>query len=333
MILEKPLNNSASWQKLLADAITQPQQLLKMLKLEQAFTPENLAAANKFSLRVPHGFVARMEPGNLNDPLLRQVLPIGEELRLQPGYSSDPVGEHAVNPIPGLLHKYHGRVLLVLSSACAINCRYCFRREFSYADNTPGQLGWQQAVDYIAADPSIEEVILSGGDPLIIPDRILARLSAKLNTIAHLQSLRIHTRLPVVLPERITAEFIAWFTLARLQPILVTHINHPNEIDHTLRRAIGKLKNAGVTLLNQSVLLRGVNDQADTLINLSKKLFSMGILPYYLHLLDKVNGAAHFNIPQVAAKALWVQMVKALPGYLVPKLVQEEAGAAAKTSV
>ena len=330
MILKKSPNNRVSWQKVLAQAITNPQQLLSLLNLEHRLTPATLAAADQFALRVPHGFIARMEPGNLQDPLLRQVLPVDEELHLRAGYSHDPVGDRAANRMPGLLHKYYGRVLLLLGRTCAINCRYCFRRSFPYADNNPGQVGWQRAIDSIAADSSIEEVILSGADPLMVPDSILARLSRRLSAISHLKLLRIHTRLPVVLPERITDELIDWFAHSRLQPVFVAHINHENEIDAHVAQAMGKLRDAKITLLNQSVLLRGVNDTVETLINLSKALMTIGILPYYLHLLDKVHGAAHFNVPKAEAKQLWTQMARKLPGYLVPKLVQEQAGAAAK---
>jgi EF-P beta-lysylation protein EpmB len=332
MIAEKPINES-SWQKLLSQAITDPLELLKILKLEAAFSADMLNAAKKFSLRVPHGFVERMEKGNLNDPLLKQVLPISEELLPTPGYGADAVGDKLAIKRPGLIQKYHGRVLFTLTSSCAINCRFCFRREFPYADNNPGQAGWQEAIDYIAADASIQEVILSGGDPLMMPDKILAKLSEKLAAIPHLKILRIHTRLPVVLPERITDELIAWLSRSRLQPVLITHINHPNEINDVLAQAISKLRDAKVTLLNQSVLLKDINDKATTLIELSKKLFSMGILPYYLHLLDKVTGSAHFDMPETEAKKLWEAIHHQLPGYLVPRLVREEAGAAAKTII
>jgi len=333
MILENLRNSSLSWQKLLVASIADPHELLTTLKLEPFFSAVSWKAIDKFPLRVSRSFVSRMEPGNIHDPLLRQVLPLTDELALQAGYSSDPVDEQAASRVPGLLHKYHGRVLLILTGSCAINCRYCFRREFPYTANNPGQLGWQQAIDYIAADTTIEEVILSGGDPLIMPDKLLAKLSAALNAIPHLTSLRIHTRLPVLLPERITTEFITWFTGSRLQPILVTHINHANEIDQQVTQAMLKLYDAGVTLFNQSVLLRGVNDSADALITLSKKLFSIGIIPYYLHLLDKVSGTAHFEVPDAEAKRLWQQIAHKLPGYLVPKLVREEPGMPAKTVI
>jgi EF-P beta-lysylation protein EpmB len=274
-----------------------------------------------------------MQKGNWYDPILRQVLPLGAETMSVPGYATDPLQEKTYNPVPGLLHKYHGRVLLTLTGVCGINCRYCFRRHFPYADNNPGQQGWHQALDYIKADPSIIEVILSGGDPLIVSDHLLREFGKKLQSITQLKRLRIHSRMPIALPERITPEFIQWCADSPLNVILVTHCNHPQELNADITRAMQALKQAGVTVLNQTVLLKGVNDNAETLIALSEALFSANILPYYLHLLDKVQGAAHFDVERKLASALHWQITQQLPGFLVPKLVCEQPGAPAKLSM
>lgn len=277
-----------------------------------------------------HSYLRRIQPGNLHDPLLRQALPLDEELQDREGFSADPLQEESSNPVPGLLHKYHGRVLLTVTGSCAIHCRYCFRRHFPYEDNNAGRPGWPKIIEYINADPSIAEVILSGGDPLNLNDRTLASLVHELANIPHVQRLRLHTRLPIVLPERVTNDMIAWLMETRLQPVIVVHCNHPNEIDVEVTTAIQKLREEGICLLNQAVLLRGVNDDVDTLTMLSTRLFELGVLPYYLHMLDKVKGAWHFAIPDETAKALHRDLSAKLPGYLVPRLVQEVPFAAAK---
>jgi EF-P beta-lysylation protein EpmB len=314
----------------LKNLITDPAELLQLLEIDPALLPSAIEAAKLFPLRVPRSFVARMQKGNVRDPLLRQVLPLGLELNDSPGFTRDPLNEKVANPIPGLLHKYHGRVLLTVVGSCAINCRYCFRRSFAYDENNPGTKGWERVVDYIARDSTITEVILSGGDPLVAPDEHLAALSQKLATIPHVKTLRIHSRLPIVSPERVTAELINWFTASRLRPVLVVHCNHPQEIDLEVRAALQKLKQAGITLLNQAVLLREINDSAEVLIELSEALFDMGVLPYYLHLLDKVQGTAHFDVAEERAQKIIGEMMRRLPGYLVPKLVREVAGAPTK---
>jgi len=290
-------------------------------------------ARQQFPLRVPRGFVERMEKGDPNDPLLLQVLPIAKELQSHPDFVTDPLGEKAVNPIPGLLHKYHGRVLLTLTSACAINCRYCFRRHFPYQDNKPGRKNLEKALEYIAADESITEVILSGGDPLVADDAYLADLVAALEKISHVKRLRIHTRLPIVLPERITESLLSLLSKTRLQAVLVTHCNHPNEIDPAVEHAMGLLKHHGISLFNQAVLLRGVNASVDVLSRLSERLFDIGVIPYYLHVLDKVDGAAHFDVDEVRAKELIKGVMGRLPGYMVPCLVREVAGAESKVRI
>ena len=324
---------TTDWQIALAKAITDPNILLATLQLSSEQLQASGRACLDFPMRVPQGFVARMQPGDPHDPLLRQVLPVYEELALIPGFNQDPLGEQNANPIPGLLHKYHGRVLLTMTGACAIHCRYCFRRHFPYADNNPGIQGWQQAIAYIAADSSISEVLLSGGDPLTMKDEPLSILLKQLAQIKHLKRLRIHSRLPIVLPERITDSLIACLTNTHLQTIMVIHCNHPNEIDTNVRMAMKKLQTAGIPIFNQSVLLKGVNDSATILIKLSEALFEMGVIPYYLNLLDRVQGAAHFEVPDVRAKKLYAEMIKKLPGYLVPKLVREQAEAPAKLNI
>lgn len=321
-----------NWQTLLKEVITDPAELLDKLELNPIFLPAAQRAAKLFPLRVPLGFVSRMQKGDPYDPLLQQVLPLAEEERVSFGYSQDPLLEKSVNPLPGLLHKYQGRVLLTIIGACAINCRYCFRRHFPYAENMPGR-AWQDILAYIKADASINEVIFSGGDPLVANDRYLQRCVDDLANIAHVNILRIHSRLPIVLPERITPDFLNWFTATRLQTILVTHSNHANECDHLVKTAIESLRQRKILVLNQAVLLKGVNDNVTALVNLSERLFACGILPYYLHLLDKVQGAAHFSVSVEQAKQLISALREKLPGYLVPKCVYEQSGASSKLPV
>jgi EF-P beta-lysylation protein EpmB len=327
------ISSEKNWQTALQTAITDPQELFQLLDLDKKLLPAAYEAVKLFPLKVPRSLVARMQKRNINDPILRQVLPLDAETKEQEGYTKDPLQEKKFNAIPGLLHKYHGRVLLTLAGICGINCRYCFRRHFPYAENNPGTAGWNQALEYIAADPSIIEVILSGGDPLIVNDHLLAEFSQKLAKIPHITRLRIHSRMPIVLPERITSQFIRWCHTSRFKIILVNHCNHPQELNDDVAHAMEALRNVGVTVLNQTVLLKGVNDNAHVLIELSEALFASRILPYYLHMLDKVQGAAHFDVkPQIARDLHW-QMTQQLPGFLVPKLVCEYPGAPAKLSV
>ncbi|MDX1250831.1 MAG: EF-P beta-lysylation protein EpmB [Gammaproteobacteria bacterium] len=320
----------SQWQKLLAQAISDPFELLARLGLPPDILPPSAIARRQFSLRVPRGYVARMRKGDPGDPLLRQIFPHQDEEHDAPGFSPDPVGDLAAMPLPGLLHKYHGRALLVATGACAIHCRYCFRRHFPYGDANPAAGQWDAALDYLASDASITEIILSGGDPLTLTDLRLAPLAQRLSAIPHLKRLRIHTRLPVVLPERVDDGLLAWLGNTRLKPVMVIHANHANEIDDQVRHALAMLAEAGVTLFNQSVLLRGVNDSAQALANLSETLFDSGVTPYYLHLLDKVRGATHFDTGASRAETLLTELRNRLPGYLVPRLVREEAGAPSK---
>lgn len=327
------MNKPEAWQNALINAINDPEELLQILELDKKLLPEAIRAAEKFPLKVPRSFLARIEKGNPADPLLKQILPLGKELLAIPGYTNDPLKEADVNPIPGLLHKYQSRVLLTLVGTCAINCRYCFRRHFPYEENNPGQKGWAKALEYIAETPTILEVILSGGDPLVVNDTMLTHFVEELANIPHVKRLRVHSRIPIVLPERITTRLIHWATATRLQVVFVTHSNHPNEIDATVNAAMAKLSVEKITLLNQTVLLKGINDAVDTLVQLSEALFSAGILPYYLHLLDKVHGAAHFDSDLEHAKELHWGLAKRLSGYLVPKLVWEKPGAPAKLPI
>lgn len=329
----RPLTPSRSWQHELAHAIRDPAELLALLDLDPALLPAARAAAKAFPLRVPRGYAARMRCGDPGDPLLCQVLPLAAELDTVTGFGRDPVGDLAAMTVPGLLHKYRGRVLLATTGACAIHCRYCFRRHFPYEAANPARNHWQQALDYIARDGSIDEVILSGGDPLTLADDKLADLCRRLAAIPHLARLRFHTRLPIVLPERITPALLTAIRPTRLASVVVVHANHANEIDDDVRRALAALKQAGHTLLNQSVLLRGVNDDIDALCALSQRLFDAGVLPYYLHLLDRVQGAAHFDVDSETARRLHAALSARLPGYLVPRLVREEAGQLGKTLV
>ncbi|MDM8565466.1 EF-P beta-lysylation protein EpmB [Candidatus Halobeggiatoa sp. HSG11] len=311
------------WQSSLRQAIRNPAHLLELLEL-----PDLKYSTRGFGLLVPKGYVKRMHKGDPNDPLLRQILPLPEENQQVEYFSNDPVGDIAAEKIPGLLQKYHGRVLLVLTTACAIHCRYCFRQHTKFSISQ-----YQAILANINSDPSITEVILSGGDPLILPDDYLDKLINSIAKIPHIKRLRIHTRLPIVLPERINSTLLAALTQTRLQLVIVVHVNHANEIDANVKQILQSLLAAGITLFNQSVLLRGINDNITALANLSEALFNCGVLPYYLHLLDRVQGAAHFEVPESQAIELLKQMQVQLPGYLVPKMVREVAGAAYKQPI
>jgi len=332
---ENPLRARAPgprWQQLWREAITQPRELLELLGL-QTLLPDLAENDAGFALRVPRGFVARMRHGDANDPLLRQVLPMRAELDRLPDFTLDAVGDLDARIGHGVLHKYAGRALLIATGSCAVNCRYCFRRHFPYAEQTAAANRWREALALIAADATIEEVILSGGDPLSLSTAKLAELTEALATIAHVRRLRIHTRLPVVLPERVDADLLAWLRALPWPAAVVLHINHPNEIDASVTRACSALRGAGAVLLNQSVLLQGVNDDAETLRELSERLFDCGVLPYYLHQLDRVAGAAHFAVDDARARALVEQLRGRLAGYLVPRLVREIPGQPGKTPI
>lgn len=319
----------ADWRELWRGAITDAGELLDTLGLRQ-LTDRLPAGDAGFALRVPRGFVARMRPGDPRDPLLLQVLPQLAELDDVPGYLADAVGDLAAREAQGVLHKYHGRALLIASGSCAINCRYCFRRHFPYGEEIAAAGQWRQALAHLKTDPSISELILSGGDPLALATPKLEELTRGLAELPQVTRLRIHTRLPVVLPERIDQAFATWLAALPLQKVIVVHANHANEFDAGVDAACARLREAGATLLNQSVLLRGINDQADVLAALSERLFAAGVLPYYLHQLDRVQGAAHFEVDDTRALALVEALRQRLPGYLVPRLVREVAGEGCK---
>lgn len=324
---------AAPWQRELQAAIRDPGELLTRLDLDPALEAPAREAARLFPLRVPVAYLDRIRPGDPSDPLLRQVLPIGLESTHSDGYTADPVGDGLSLHHGGVIHKYHGRALLVATGTCAINCRYCFRRHFPYAEANASAAEWQQAVNYLSANPGIQEVILSGGDPLSLNDRRLQGLSGQLDAIPHLRRLRIHSRLPVVLPGRVDDDLLGWLQNQRLTPVLVIHANHPNELDETVARAMQALSRCGVRLYNQTVLLRGVNDDASVLKALSERLFEINVQPYYLHLLDRVQGAAHFDLPVDRACALMRELAASVPGYLLPTLVREVAGAPWKVPI
>lgn len=326
----------APWQEALRDCVTDPAELVRLVGLGPEWVEPARAAAARFPLRVPRGYVARIRQGDPGDPLLRQVLPLGAEAAEQPGYVSDPVGDLAALSGTGVLHKYVGRALLVTTGHCAVHCRYCFRREFPYEEQHAGRGAYAEALAAIRADASVAEVILSGGDPLTLGDRRLAALLNGLEAIPHVSRVRMHTRAPVVLPERVDAGLLAaWNGVPRLQRIVVVHANHARELRGVpgVATALASLRDTGTTLLNQSVLLRGVNDDADALVDLSESLFAVGVLPYYLHLLDRVRGAAHFDVPEAHARRLVAEVADRLPGFLVPRLVREIPGAGSKTIV
>lgn len=324
---------SLSWQQQLQQAFNNINDLCHYLNLNPTELNLSETASQQFALRVPLSFAECMEKGNALDPLLRQVLPINDELQQHAGFSLDPVGDLAAAVQTGVLHKYQGRVLLINTGSCAIHCRYCFRRNFPYADLQLTKQQQDHALKTIADNQDIHEVIFSGGDPLLLNDERLAYFMAQLNHIHHVKRIRIHSRVPIVLPARITNECLNTLNLSHKNIVLVVHCNHANELNARVYAACLALKQHGITLLNQSVLLKGVNDDANTLCELSEKLFAYGILPYYLHLLDKATGTAHFEVHKTQAIQLMQQLQNQLSGYLVPKLVQEIAGAKAKQNV
>jgi len=326
------LCDEKSWQKDLREVITEPERLLSLLDIAPTDYLQHFKARSLFPVRVPLSFINRMKKGDINDPLLKQVMPLSKEFVVTDGYSADPLLEHDT-VAEGLLHKYKHRVLMIVKAGCAINCRYCFRRHFPYQDNSPNKKRWQSALDYIAVHKEISEVIFSGGDPLMASDDHLTWLVEQIEQIPHVTRLRIHSRLPVVIPSRVTTRLVELLKNTRLKATMVLHINHPNEINTELVAALEPLREARIPLFNQSVLLRGVNDDAEVLTQLSESLFDAGIQPYYLHLFDAVQGAAHFDIDEKDAVIIVNKMLATLPGFLMPKLVREIAGQANKTPI
>lgn len=324
---------TVDWQNALKSVITTPDELIGLLNLPESMHPEITSASERFGLRIPKTLLNRIVKGNPDDPVLKQFLPTGEELKTVDGYVDAPLQEGNYNPAPGLLHKYAGRVLLITTSTCAVNCRYCFRRNFPYQENTPGKAGLTPALNYIRNNASIEEVILSGGDPLNLSDSHLDWLLTTLATIPHIKTIRFHTRTAVVIPQRITADFLNLLDTQRFQFVFVVHANHAQEINDEVHLAMQCLRQKAL-LLNQSVLLNGINDTAATQIALCRRLIAVGIIPYYLHLLDKVSGAHHFDVTAVeSADALMTTLQHSLPGYAVPRMVREIPGTLGKQVV
>ncbi|MDD2945675.1 EF-P beta-lysylation protein EpmB [Acinetobacter haemolyticus] len=326
------LYQEQNWQSQLSDLITDPLELLETLQL----SPDQLLsgailASEKFKLRVPRAFVGKMSIGNPLDPLLLQVLPHHLELEDHPGFVTDPLGEEQANQQPGVLHKYKSRFLLTLTGACAVHCRYCFRRHFPYQENLPKNEDWLNIKQYIQNQPDINEVILSGGDPLTLSNRKLALWIERLESMPQIKFLRIHSRVPIVIPNRVDEELISLLKNSRLRIILVVHSNHAAELDEFTCSKLSALVQHQITVLNQAVLLKGVNNSAQLLVDLSYRLFEAGVMPYYLHVLDKVKGAHHFDLSPEEINLIYKEVLENLPGYLVPKLVREIAGEKNKT--
>ena len=329
----KYMLDQSSWQHILKDSITDPLELLHELNLEDTLKYPSKEVLAQFPCRVPRPLLHKMEKGNPLDPLLKQVLPINEELDIKTGYSLDPLKEASFNVTSGLLHKYKSRVLVTLTGACAINCRYCFRRHFPYSDNSFSYDRWNSILNYLKQDDNINEVIFSGGDPLCLKDSLLKNLIKDLECVKHIHTLRIHTRFPIVIPQRITQSLIETLSETSLKIVVVFHVNHSNEIDVPTKQKIQELSKNNITLLNQSVLLKNINDDTETLYALSNTLFNSSILPYYLHIVDKVQGCAHFSVNNSKGITLINSLRDMLPGYLVPRLTQETAFEKAKTII
>ena len=327
--------HTARWQQELSQAVRSSSELLSRLKLSPHDLPELLptADATDFPVLVPVSFLNRMQVGNPCDPLLLQVLPQLSESITIPGFVADAVGDLHARRSPGLLHKYHGRVLLMAAGACAVHCRYCFRRQYPYSEEPRRLEDWEPAMAEIESSPEIHEVILSGGDPLVLNDHRLAQLCQRISRIPHITRLRIHTRLPIVLPARITTELCSLLTSLPLQVLVVVHANHAAEIRNDCLAALQQLVRAGLPVLNQAVLLRNINDTADAQEQLSLSLVNAGVMPYYLHQLDRVAGTQHFEVPQSVGQQIISALQARLPGYAVPRYVQEIPGATGKTPV
>lgn len=330
----KSLSQASHWQHLLAQAIRDPAKLIDYLQLPEHPRYKPLLINKKHPLLAPLSYVDKIKKGCWDDPLLKQILPLEEERHDIKGYTSDPVGDlnASVATDTGILQKYHGRALIITTGTCAVHCRYCFRKEYPY-DAKPARNNWQYVIETISNDSSLHEVILSGGDPLVLSDKRLASLCQQLAAIPHINTLRFHTRLPIVLPQRIDTHFLHWFSALPIKKVVVVHANHPNEIDSVVGNTLRALAHTGATVLNQSVLLKGVNDNLEALEQLSHRLFHYQTLPYYLHVLDKVSGTAHFDITEQHALILMAQLRNRLSGYLVPKLVREISGRRSKTPI
>jgi EF-P beta-lysylation protein EpmB len=320
---------ATDWHRDLAQSIRNPQTLLDRLGLDHSLLPAARDAGSLFPVMVPESFLARMRPGDPHDPLLKQVLPVAAELESTVD-TVDAVGDLQARLVPGLIQKYQGRALLIATGSCAVHCRYCFRRHYPYQDEPRRLDEWDTAIERLARDQSIDEVILSGGDPLMLSDIRLDQLIRRLETIPHLKRIRIHTRLPIVLPSRVTRQLCQRLRDGRLTPLVVVHANHPSEVVDDCAQALAQLVQSGLTVLNQSVLLAGINDDSQTLANLCTRLVNLGVIPYYLHQLDKVAGTLHFEVPETVGRELVRELATQLPGYAVPRYVQEVPGADGK---
>ena len=317
-----------SWQAVMADSIRDPAELCRLLGLDRSLFDRR--AAEDFSMLVPRTFLRRILPGDPRDPLLVQVMPLAAENASPEGFAADPLGETAAAACPGLLSKYRGRSLIVTTGSCAVHCRYCFRRHFPQCGVPRSSHDWDRILDRIASRKSTREVILSGGDPLTLSDQRLEELAGRLAKIPHLTRLRLHTRLPVMIPQRVTSKLLGCLRGTRLSPLIVVQINHPAEIDSGVAAALGEVVDAGVPVLNQAVLLRGVNDSVETLCELFERLADIRVAPYYLHQLDPVSGAAHFQVDCSSGVQLIERLREILPGYAVPRYVRELRGGCCK---
>jgi len=328
--LSEQILQQKSWQQQIASSFRDPIELLQYLKLTHHSALVSAMADKNFAMRVTRDFADCMQPGDPHDPLLRQVLPRHEETQYDATLNRDPVGDLIAEARPGIIHKYRSRALLITTAACAIHCRYCFRRHFPYQQSTAHSHHLENSLDYLAHNTDINEVILSGGDPLTLSDQQLGKLIKQLESISHLKTLRIHSRLPIILPDRLSDDLQQLLQGCRFKIVLVTHCNHANEISAKVAKALQNFNYAGLTMLNQAVLLNGVNNNIETLVNLSQRLFEVNILPYYLHMPDPVEGSLHFQLNKNACISLHDQMRKHLPGYLLPQLVEDIPGSDCK---
>ena len=328
----RPVSGSeSSWREEVRLAVRDVGELCRRLGLSAELAAAAEGGVGEFPVFVPPSFLARIRQGDPQDPLLRQVLPTLEEATEIHGFSADPVDDSAAALEPGVLQKYAGRALLITTGACAVHCRYCFRRHYPYQEAPHSDSAWDSALASISADTSITEVILSGGDPLMLVDQRLGALVEKIAALPHVERLRVHTRLPIMIPSRVTDRLLTLLTNTRLTPVAIIHANHAQELDEVVARSLSRMQRAGILLLNQAVLLRGVNDSVGSQVALSERLVRMGVLPYYLHQLDRVQGAAHFEVPIAEGKKIIAEMRDKLPGYMVPKYVQEIPGELSKT--
>lgn len=331
--LVRPGMTGTDWHRGLAEAIRDPDRLIDLLRLPEEYRETARRAARLFPLMVPRSYLDRIQPGDPTDPLLLQILPLGAEEEVAAEFVSDPVGDSAARRAPGLLQKYEGRGLLITTGACAVHCRYCFRRHYPYGEEPRRLDDWEPALAEIAGDDSLTEVILSGGDPLMLTDHRLTTLVERISAISHVRRLRFHTRLPIVLPERVNQAFLDLLQSCGKTTVVVVHANHARELSGTCAEALRRLAGAATILLNQAVLLRGINDSVDALADVSERLIDLGVLPYYLHQLDRVQGAAHFEVPEERGRELIAALRARLPGYAVPRFVREVAGDVSKRPI